>query len=451
MDRCVTGLAVVIVVAFGLGSGQPPRRSGIALSDVTWPVAHAALNASSIVVIPLGGGAVEQGPHLALGAYDRIARYAASRVQQEAAVVVAPSLTYHFYPSFLEYAGSTSLTEATARDMTVDIVRSLAAYGPRRFYVLNIGEDTLAPLSKAAHVLADDGILLGYTDYDFRLRHAIGLRQAPVRAAHADEAETSMLLYVDPAAVDMSKAVREYGRGTGALTRKRDSAGTFSESGVIGDPMLATREEGRAVTEAFVAGVLDDIEHVRAAALPEPKAHPIASRPAATAAAARGPSGCSPSDERLIREVGQRFSYLWRQMDADGISKLFLDGTGDMRHPDGMVERGRDVIRDNRSRLFSRREYAGSVHPLMLNDVRCLSGDQAIADGKWELRLQSPIKDGSGAPAAGTARYSGWCTLVLTRGEDGWMIEAWRYTVDPEDGAPPPNVTKQPGFAGRGR
>jgi hypothetical protein len=36
------------------------------------------------------------------------------------------------------------------------------------------------------------------------------------------------------------------------------------------------------------------------------------------------------------------------------------------------------------------------------------------------------------------------------RGESGWSIQAWRYTVNPPDGEPPPTTLKQPGFLGRG-
>ena len=40
-------------------------------------------------------------------------------------ILVAPTLAYHFYPAFAEYPGSTSLRLETARDLTVDVVRSL--------------------------------------------------------------------------------------------------------------------------------------------------------------------------------------------------------------------------------------------------------------------------------------------------------------------------------------
>jgi len=41
-------------------------------------------------------------------------------------VVLAPTIPYHFYPAFVEYPGSTTLRLETARDLVVDVCRSLA-------------------------------------------------------------------------------------------------------------------------------------------------------------------------------------------------------------------------------------------------------------------------------------------------------------------------------------
>ena len=435
---------------------KAPASPGIALADISWKDAETALTDSSVVVIPLGVAAVQHGPHLKLNNNERLARYLASRVQSAASVVIAPTLTYHFYPSFLEDPGSTTLSEHTARDMTVDIVRSLSKSGPRRFYVLNTGRPTVAPLSDAAKTLANDGILLGYTDAAYRLNRVIALQQSPISVAHADEVATSMMLFVDPSAVDMKKAVREYASGTGALTRIKDSPGVFSESGVLGDATVATREKGQVLVEALLAGALEDIENIRKAPLPVARTLPPSPPPAPAPRPApglrpeqRGGSGCTPGEERTIRAIGDKFQLHWRNQDVPLMMGLFAR-EADIRHPDGTIERFAQVIAANRIEMFKKREYRGSVHTLTLNDIRCLSADIAVADGKWELRLDtSPMSTTSGrASSAGVQIFSGWCTLVLRN--PGWSIEAWRYTVNPQDGPALPTVLKQPGFLGRG-
>jgi creatinine amidohydrolase len=86
---------------------------------------------------------------------------------------------------------------------------------------------------------------------------------------HAEEIETSMMLYIAPDSVDMKKAVRDYHPSKeGGLTRDPNGKGTYSPSGVWGDATLATREKGKIVVEALVRSVLGEIEQLRGAAVP---------------------------------------------------------------------------------------------------------------------------------------------------------------------------------------
>ena len=245
-----------------------PQR-GVVLGDLTWKEAEAALSSNTIVVIPLGAAAKEHGPHLRLDNDLRLAQYFTDRVLAEADVVVAPTIPYHFYPAFLEYPGSTHLSFESARDVVVDIARSLANYGPRRFYVLNTGVSTLRPLAASAKVLAKKGILLRYTDV-LKVGEAAAKRvEKQVRGTHADEIETSMMLYMYPSRVNMSLAVRDDNPDLpGPFTRKNDGKGTYSASGVWGDATLATREKGRIVVEAMVKDILSEIAALRSVELP---------------------------------------------------------------------------------------------------------------------------------------------------------------------------------------
>jgi hypothetical protein len=330
--------------------------------------------------------------------------------------------------------------------MTADVVRSLARFGPRRFYVLNTGISTLRPLEEAAKLLASDGVLLRYTNLETHLAAAVRSVQQQPGGTHADEIETSMMLHIDPAAVDMSKAVRDFvpaPPGLFRLTRQQGAGGTFSRSGVWGDPTLATAAKGRVLVDALIGGIAADIEELRKATLPQkttsaPQTSSV--RPPAPAAgrASGQPEPCSAGDERTIRGIGPAFSVAWINQDAERLASLWA-AEGDIAHPDGSVERTAKIIRENRAYLFSRPEYRGSRHFLGIGNIRCLTGDIAVADGKWDLRDVTDANRRSVPPTEGL------CTLVLKRGAAGWAIEAYRYTVTPRAG-PPPTVLKQPGF-----
>jgi creatinine amidohydrolase len=236
------------------------QAQAVLLENLTWDEAERVLTPDAVIVIPLGAESKEHGRHLQLNNDFLMAEYFKHRILAAApkGVIVAPTINYSFYPAFLEYPGSTSLSMDTARAMITEIVRSLARYGPRRFYVLNTGISTLKPLAQAATELAKDGILLRYTDLTKEDPVEKKLRQSA--GTHADEIETSMMLYIAPDSVQMKKAARDLNLNQpGGLTRDPKGKGTYSPTGAWGDPTLATREKGQAVVESLLTSILKEI------------------------------------------------------------------------------------------------------------------------------------------------------------------------------------------------
>lgn len=285
--------SLLVVVACGAGCAHPsatarstpvaaaPRiataspshfpRRGVLLEQLTWQQAEAVLRADTVVVLPLGAAAKEHGPHLLLSNDYLLAEGLKQRLLERADVVMAPTVPYHYYPAFVEYPGSTGLRLETARDLIVDIVRSLARHGPRRFYVLNTGVSTLRALQPAAELLAGDGILLRYTDLLAALRPIESQLLQQAGGTHADESETSMMLFLRPDTVDLKKAERDFHpKRPGPFTRSPDGPGTYSPTGTWGDPTLATVHKGERLVNGLVEALVRDIESVRSAPLPTP-------------------------------------------------------------------------------------------------------------------------------------------------------------------------------------
>ena len=257
-------LLLVLLITSPVAVTAQSKTKGILLEDLTWLEAEKVLTEKTIVVIPLGAAAKEHGPHLKLKNDWLIAEYLKKRLLEQANVVIAPTINYHFYPAFLEYPGSTSLRLETARDLIIDVCKSLARYGPRRFYVLNTGVSTLRALQPAAESLAKEGLVLRYTDIlkiTGPVEKAIGKQEG---GTHADEIETSMMLYMAPATVDMKKAAKDYHPSSErGLTRNPNGKGVYSPTGIYGDATLATRVKGEQITKALVGGILKEIEDLR--------------------------------------------------------------------------------------------------------------------------------------------------------------------------------------------
>lgn len=253
-------------LALAAFSCTPAAAQGVLLERLTWDEARPLLTPGAVVVLALGAQAKEHGRHLPLNNDWLMAEYFKGRVLRAADVVVYPTINYHYYPAFRPFPGSTTLEEPTARDMVADIVRSIAAHGPRRFYVINTGVSTVAPLRAAQRVLRQGGIEMRFTEI-LNVAGEVEKRLSTQReGTHADETETSVMLYIAPDVVKTSKAVKDYRRLRDQWPHV-NGTGVEAATGVYGDPTLATRAKGAAIVEAMVAGILREIEALRRASL----------------------------------------------------------------------------------------------------------------------------------------------------------------------------------------
>jgi creatinine amidohydrolase len=233
-------------------------KTGVKLETLSWIEAEQWFADNPIVVIPLGAAAKEHGPHLPLNNDAIIATWLSEQIMQCLAVVVAPLINSSFYPAFVEYPGSISLRYETARDVIVDTCTSLASFGLSRFYVINTGLSTLRPLAEVKTLLPA-GISFGYLNLDAALERLPDDLLTQRFGSHADEHETSLMLYIAPEVVDMSQAVDDGAEGEGRLTRSRGQ-GLWSASGVFGQPTLASASKGKVIAEGLLRHACAQIE-----------------------------------------------------------------------------------------------------------------------------------------------------------------------------------------------
>ena len=271
---------ILLVISLGISmtvvaQKRNPKEKATYLEDISWTTAKELLTSNAVVVIPLGAGAKEHGPHLPLSTDLIQADYVRNLLALERKVIIAPTLNYGFYPAFIKYAGSTTLSYSTATDMVLQIIRSLSNYGPKRFYIINIGVSTTPTLETAAKILAEEGTLLYFSNYS-RLNFAKTEDQFRTQTfgGHADEIETSNILDARPDLVDMSKAVNDSsakGKQGMILSPGAAENTAFSPSGIVGYAALATKEKGRLSMAAFTKEVIIEIDSISACQLPQIK------------------------------------------------------------------------------------------------------------------------------------------------------------------------------------
>lgn len=227
--------------------------SGLKMAEITWLEIRQAFKAGWPVVIPLGAECKEHGLHLPMNTDFLLAEYFAKWIKDNYPVLIAPTISYSYFPAFCDYDGSTTLSEITARNSIIEIIDVWAtqmnacnAENQKKVYVFNTGISSNKPLNAAREKLKEKDILLEYFDLSMLYEHPdIKKIMQQKLGTHADEIETSMMLYIKPEIVHMEKAKPELTDHPGALTPNPDATDkAYSATGAWGDPTKATREKG---------------------------------------------------------------------------------------------------------------------------------------------------------------------------------------------------------------
>lgn len=317
-------LFFVCIALCGNAQKRNPANKAVFLEDISWTVAQQYLTENTVVVIPLGAQAKEHGPHLPLATDFIQATGLANEIALQRKVLITPTVNYGFYPAFLKYTGSTSTNFVTATNMVVQIVRSLAAYGPKRFYIINVGVSTTPTLVNAAGILAEEGILLYYSRYD---RPGIEKFEAGIRtrsySGHADELETSNILHLRPELVDMRKAENDSSmKGkTGNMAPVPLAGGNLNRSGINGYAALGTAAKGKISMKAFATELIREIDSISQCKIPD------AINREKEFAAFTGTYVADSGKQLLISQQDNTLHFIWDGRDNRQFFHLYKDAT----------------------------------------------------------------------------------------------------------------------------
>jgi creatinine amidohydrolase len=242
---------------------------GAFLEDLTWPEAGARIAAGAVVVVPVGAAAKEHGPHLPLRTDCLIARDLGRRVAEALPVLVAPVVSFGYYPAFVRYPGSQHLRAETFMALVTDVLAGFARQGVRRLAIINTGVSTEAPIRIVVRdFYAEHGLRVAVADLA-ALGRAVKPRLRQKLGGHADELETSLVLAIEPDAVRMAQAEPDYGHLADAPANvfyrpvvfdgDPASGPDWSRTGARGDPSLATREIGEAALREITRELVDGL------------------------------------------------------------------------------------------------------------------------------------------------------------------------------------------------
>lgn len=253
---------------------KPPT---VFLGELTNPEVEAFLKQGRTIVVPVG--AVEQhGPHAPLVTDVIIPQEIARRIAPRIDALVAPPVNYALSYPHHGFTGLAYIRIPTFMALIEDLCVAFATAGFKRIVFLNGHYDNTYAI---AYACANAAEKIGKDVKAFPVNYWDGFTAADVdefsglkNGLHANAAETSAVLAIDPNLVDMDRANAEFPpfpdytiANTGAVHTAYffTSPGSVywaTKSGTWGDARKATPEMGERYLEAAVRSTLAVLENI---------------------------------------------------------------------------------------------------------------------------------------------------------------------------------------------
>lgn len=281
---CLAGIS-------GLAQDTNPLFKDIKIKNyiphMTWEEVEQALRRTDMVIIPVGS--IEQhGRHLPLGTDSLAAIEGCKLIAQKTDVLIAPVVLAGLSEHHMGFPGTITLSPQTFEAVMYDTAQSLIRHGFSKIMIYNgHGGNTTSVrnvIDKINQTTPATAVLLN----DLRPPAGASAPQSPAIDWHAGVGETSLMLYLTPALVDMSRAEKpvltlpeivnkadanrqsepnlELVAGANRFrpidTGKKASSREMSATGVFtsGDPRTATAAQGKDRTDGFVQTAVKFIE-----------------------------------------------------------------------------------------------------------------------------------------------------------------------------------------------
>ncbi len=257
----------------------------VRLDEMTLFEVRELLKKTNVVLLPLGT-TEQHGAHLPLKTDALHATYicenAAKKAMEESdvSVIVAPTIPYTDVAEFKMFPGSVGVKGDTLIRVIYDILETFLDQGFNNIIVLNSHLPNNCAMESAVRLVANEypeaNLWAVSSVYGLGFDAFPGLVEAgPEGLGHALETETAGVLYMEPQSVYLDRAVLGTRKfpiskryiGSNGMDRTKGvlfySGFTGSEeSGIHGNPTMATREKGERLITQTISDLADIIIQV---------------------------------------------------------------------------------------------------------------------------------------------------------------------------------------------
>jgi creatinine amidohydrolase len=257
------------------------------IPHMTWQEVEQALQRTDMVIIPVGS--IEQhGKHLPLGTDILAAMEGCMLLAQKTDVLIAPVVLAGLSEHHMGFPGTITLSPETFEAVIMDTAHSLIRHGFRKIMIYNGHGGNSVSVKNAVQKINQTTVATAVLLNDLRPPAAGTEQDMPAIDWHAGVGETSLMLYLTPSLVDMSRAEKptltlpEIAQKAQAGiksepnlelvisanlfrpkdTAKKASSREMSATGVFtsGDPSTATARLGKDEVEGFLQVAVKFIE-----------------------------------------------------------------------------------------------------------------------------------------------------------------------------------------------
>lgn len=238
------------------------RPGPVFIEDLTWTEVRDAIAAGSTTAIYYAGSTEQNGPHMAIGRHNFVARYVAGRIAEK----LGNALVYPVMPyaptgdalgrtGHMRFPGSVSVADRTFGAVAREVALSAIAAGFRNVVLMGDHGGGQATLRRVAADLdrqwASRGIRVHYiADLYYRTEEQVRqylAQQGVAMGRHAGVPDTSELLFLDR---------------DGQWVRRDRLAPGDERMGVDGDPRQASAELGKVFIEFKIDNAVAQIRRV---------------------------------------------------------------------------------------------------------------------------------------------------------------------------------------------
>ena len=236
------------------------------LPDLTWTQIAALPDKPNTVIVLPAGSTEQHGPHLPCSVDTVIAAgvmgHALARLPQTVPAFALAPITYGKSEEHLHFPGTVTLDGPALLQTCVQVAESVYRMGFRKLLIVNAHGGQPQVMEMAAREMRlrhGDYVVLPH--FVWRVPHVAGqfLSDREKRLSmHAGHAETAIMMALLPHSVHMQHAVANYPPELPSRVWSPDgrppcawTAADFGTSGVIGDPLPATPEQGQLILDSL--------------------------------------------------------------------------------------------------------------------------------------------------------------------------------------------------------